>query len=151
MSQWTHILGIIRYDYMAQNCWCSETDGLPECYNPEEKIKLLTTLYNENIPEGSEGPIEVSVINSNRGPIIVLSGDLRDFGNEDVQEIVNWITAVNKEICLQNDKVIDSIDVLVIRDSIISIDVENYPKYKIIFTPEKKEKWEIIEVNKKER
>ncbi len=123
MSQWTHVLGVIRYDYMAQNIWTSETNGRPKCYNPNEKIKLLNKLYKKDIPSGSEGPLQVHIHNSNRGPAVTITGDLRDFGKDEVLNIKYWLNNIDKEIKKYNeDKEFD--DFLEIRDAIISCNVE---------------------------
>lgn len=133
MSQWTHILGVIRYDYMAQVCWCSKTNGRPSCWNPKQKIKILKSLYKKDVPTGSERPIEVKVINSSRGPIVVLSGDLRDFGGDDVKQIVTWLNNISKEVDKDNKKAEDAEDTLDLRDSIVNCDVE-YWSHRLIFS-----------------
>lgn len=146
MSQWTHVLGMIRYDYMAQNCWCSNTGGKPECYNIIEKLKLLRKIYKTNVPSGSEGPLQVSVIRSDRGPIVLFSGDLRDFGEFQIPEILKWLKLTSKSVEDSNKELNDYLNSLSLRDSIISIDIEYYKKYKVLFTPKKK--WEVKEINR---
>jgi hypothetical protein len=147
MSQWTHVLGLIRYDYMAQNIWCSDTGGKPYCYNIKEKIKFLKKIYKKDIPEGSEGPIEISVTNSNRGPVVRLTGDLRDFGLSEVEGIISWLNNVQTNLTKINRKT-DFYDTLSIRDSIVCVDVEYYKNYKFLMFSENKKSWFNMEVKK---
>lgn len=123
MSQWTHVLGTVRYDYIAQNIWCSDTQGRPKSYNPQKKLELLQNLYEQNTPEGSEGPIEIQVTNSERGPIVVLAGDLRDFGLEDVDSILYWLNDIDSEVA-QDSKNEGFFNSMRIRDAIIQCQVE---------------------------
>jgi hypothetical protein len=141
MAQWTHILGTIRYNYWAQNCWCSETKGAPKCYDPKEKIKILEKLYKSEVPSGSDEPIEINVCNSNMGPVVTITGDLRDFYTCDVQKILSWLTNINKEIEELNTSK-EFVDTLEIRDSIILCCVE-YDQDRYIRYNDDTEKWEI--------
>ena len=123
MSQWTHVLGVIRYDSLTQNVW-------PEPMDKEETVrqeaKTIDRLFKTSpLPAGSEGPIEIKTILTNRGPTVVITGDLRDFGNEDVQEILTWITQVCNlvEITCETNKFL-----LFLRDGIIQCKVEGIEK-----------------------
>ena len=96
MSTWTHVSGCIRIDsfqFMPQpdfkkifikNLWGEKDDG--EC----------------NMPSGSEGSLDYRIIrNPNPDAMsaytIAIFGDLRDFGKEDKEELVNWWNRVLNE------------------------------------------------------
>lgn len=148
MSQWTHVLGTIRFDYYAQVIWSSDTDGRPKCYDIQKKIKKLKNIFNKDVPRGSEGPLEIKVINSERGPIVTISGDLRDFGSQnDIKSIINWLDkSIDKiEKYNQNYQFEDHLD---IRDSIISINVEFSQKLIVLVFNENKSKWSQYKISK---
>ena len=88
MSIWTHVLGLVRYDSITQNVW-------PEPKNKgntvAEELEVIRNFYSNNIPEGSEGPLQVDFFLANRGPIVVITGDLRDFAIPQVSGIVKWL------------------------------------------------------------
>jgi hypothetical protein len=132
---------------VAQNCWCSSTGGKPECYNVKEKIKFLKKIYKIDIPSGTEGPIEISVTNSRRGPIVRLVGDLRDFGLNEVKGIVPWLNKIHKKIVKDNYNVKFE-DTLSVRDSIIYVNVEYYKNYKFLMFDKNKKSWIVIEKRK---
>lgn len=96
MSTWTHVSGCIRVDsfsFMPQpdfkkifvkNLWDEKDDG--EC----------------NMPSGSEGSLDYRIIrNPNPDAMsaytIAIFGDLRDFGKEDKEDLVNWWNKVLNE------------------------------------------------------
>jgi len=148
MSQWTHVLGVIKYDYWAQNCWSSDSsrkDKKPDCYDPIGRIKLLKKIYNKNRPEGSEGPVQVSVINSNRGPMVIISGDLRDFGRTEVEKIVKWLNCTTRDVEKEND-LGDDDNTLSLRDYAILCRIEYYSKE--VFIIHDKDKWISKETDK---
>lgn len=119
MSQWTHVLGVVRFDAMAQNC-------LPE---PPNKVAILKAdtefverlFQQDGIPAGSEGPIECQVIMTDRGPTVLLTGDLRDYGKEDLPEIVNWLNAITKQA---HEDAVAQRRVVWLRDAIVWCEVE---------------------------
>jgi len=122
MAQWTHVLGIIRYEYIAQNTWSSETKGKPDYYNPKEKIAVLKQMY-QDMPADLEGRLEVCTFNSERGPVVTIMGDLRHFYQEDVQIIQEWLNSIDARVKTYNeDKVYH--DRLEVRDAIVLCDVE---------------------------
>ncbi len=89
MSQWTHVLGIIRFESMLANV-------RPEPYQKEKRLmdeveKIHNHFQRGHTPSGSEGPIQIETILTNRGPTVVIAGDLRDFGTSDVDGIVSWL------------------------------------------------------------
>ena len=88
MSVWTHIAGVIRVDCIR---------GISEPKFNKIFIKSLWGEYNPdcNMPMGSEGSLDFRVIeNPNRNSIaaytVVIFGDLRDFGTEDIHKIEDW-------------------------------------------------------------
>jgi hypothetical protein len=136
MSQWTHILGVVRFDSMAKNVW-------PEPRNKDEIVKHEADFVHDffqrtNIPSGSEGPIEVETVITNRGPTVLLTGDLRDFGAEDLNSIVDWLNQLKGEInkSFQNEKMM-----LFIRDAVINCNVEFDNRTYIITEDEKSAKF----------
>lgn len=90
MSVWTHVAGVIRVDCFR---WIGE--------QPEFNKIFVRELWNENthgacnMPMGSEGSLDFRVIeNPNKDTIaaytVVIFGDLRDFGAEDIHIIEKW-------------------------------------------------------------
>lgn len=88
MSVWTHIAGVIRVDCIR---------GISEPKFNKIFIKSLWGEHNPdcNMPMGSEGSLDFRVIeNPDRDSIaaytVVIFGDLRDFGAEDIHIIEKW-------------------------------------------------------------
>lgn len=90
MSVWTHVAGVIRVD-------CLRCLGKKPDFN---KI-FVSEVWNENtfgtcnMPMGSEGSLDFRVIeNPNSASLaaytVVIFGDLRDFGAEDIHKIEDW-------------------------------------------------------------
>lgn len=101
MSQWTHVNGSIRFDCFGIGRPMVEPDML------------------KNPPCGSEGPLTVENVVVYRRPhqafiTTSISGDLRDFGEEDVVDIIKWLT----------EHTDDFKDVGIIRSGIVEIAVE---------------------------
>jgi len=121
MSQWTHFLGIVRFDSMNLNVWPEPPDknnlGLQEV----KIIHKLVQMTSE--PRGSEGPIQYETILTNRGPTVVITGDLRDFGYEDLKDVVGWLNYLLKII---NEYALKNKWMIFIRDAIVNCDVEYY-------------------------
>jgi len=103
MSQWTHVNGNIRFDYLP----ISVDDegeferGIKQVFG--EVIDYdhvgLFGKYHEDcpispIPCGSEGSIEYQIYRAPRGYNVGIWGDLRDFGNDEVQEIFDWFKSI---------------------------------------------------------
>ena len=96
MSTWTHVSGCIRVDSFS---------FMPQ---PDFKKIFVKSLWNEkdegecNMPNGSEGSLDYRIIR-NPDPdamsayTIAIFGDLRDFGKEDKEELVNWWNRVLNE------------------------------------------------------
>jgi hypothetical protein len=119
MSQWTHILGVIRYDSMASNCY-----PIPWNHNDIIAMEMDTVSRSYQaglVPYGSEGPLEVDFKLTKRGPTVIITGDLRDFGVENLGNIVEWISESNRRI-LANPDMIKSM--LVLRDVFVNCNVE---------------------------
>jgi len=82
MSQWTHVSGCIRID------------EIPE-YETHTIVNKIQRKFR-NPPTGSEGPINFSIVRTgDHGSIawglVYLWGDLRDFSDEDVPSILDWV------------------------------------------------------------
>ncbi len=133
MSQWTHFLGVMRFDSMALNVW-------PEPHNKEDitqqEADLVYRIWSSNLPMGSEGPIEIKTQITGRGPAVLITGDLRDFGMEELPDVLDWVNrccqavheeAEKKKICL------------FLRDGFVYCDIE-YHKLRIILEDESAEK-----------
>ena len=119
MSQWTHVLGVVRFDSINKL-------ALPELFNKDEiTVSEANQVYrlfvSSNLPSGSEGPIEVNTILTNRGPTVLITGDLRDFGKEDMLEILDWLNDLGRKFY---KAVIGNQSVMMIRDAAVRCDVE---------------------------
>ena len=117
MSQWTHFLGVIRYESMLSNVWPEPADkGRQEWYQVEHVHSSFQRATP--IPTGSEGPISFETILTSRGPTVIITGDLRDFGEDEVQSVVDWLNEV--------DAIGDPHEthILMVRDAMIYCDVE---------------------------
>lgn len=119
MSQWTHVLGVVRFDSIAKNVW-------PEPRDKDYIVKTEADFVHDyfqrgDTPSGSEGPIEFQTTITGRGPTVVLAGDLRDFGKEDLVTIVDWLNKLRENIqkSFHNEKLL-----LCLRDAFIYCDVE---------------------------
>lgn len=91
MSTWTHVAGIIRIDDMKALLTRDKTSL--------DKIFIANTWYrrnkNGNLPTGSEGSLDVEIIDRNEDGtdymrVVSIWGDLRDYSNKNCQEIKNW-------------------------------------------------------------
>ena len=99
MSQWTHVNACIRFDDLR-------LAGLG---------KGTLDMKTGQIPEGSEGPLQFTVIenpdlHAMAAYVALVWGDLRDFGKENVQQIIDYLNAI--------------VDGRAIRSGIAEIDVE---------------------------
>jgi hypothetical protein len=95
MSQWTHVSGVIRFESLAANVY-------PPPPNKNAILELekdiVAQAFREDLPGGSEGPVEVVISYTSRGPTAQITGDLRDFGKEDLGRILEWANAKAKEV-----------------------------------------------------
>lgn len=128
MSQWTHVLGVIRYDSMAKCCY-------PVPWNKDEilevEMKLVSNSYQTAIePSGSEGGLQLGFTLTKRGPTIFVTGDLRDFGLDEIPSILKWVGDADT-LVKEN-----TTSMLFMRDCSINLDVEgNTYKYIIDIDP----------------
>lgn len=130
MSQWTHVAGCIRYDWL-------QIPGVPEM----DFDKVLGTPGDldhmediRNIPAGSEGSIQYEVItNSNHSAIaaynVVIWGDLRGFADGNVPDIKEWFgRAINATFKIWIAGKQQEMRPM-IRSAVLKIDVEYGPTY----------------------
>ena len=120
MSQWTHFLGVVRFDSMNLNVWPKPPQVEKVALHEVNEIHRLFQSVSE--PRGSEGPIDFETVLTNRGPTVVITGDLRDYGYDDLPEVVTWLNEVIFNInSFSNDKGW----MIFIRDSFIRCEVES--------------------------
>lgn len=124
MSQWTHITGVIRFDSILQNMW-------PEPFDKTNKAIEETAIVHDIFqrgkePEGSEGPVKIDTILTNRGPTVVITGDLRSFGVDDLKDVTEWLQG--RTMAVEKDK---RLPMLMVRDTNIICDVEYIGLYLI--------------------
>ena len=141
MAQWLHILGVVRYDYWAQNIWSSETRGKPKSYDPDGKIEMLNQLYKKDLPY-PERYFQVQINNSNSGPIVTISGDLRFVGQEGLHTIQRWLNSIDAAVNQYNENEV-WYEWLVIRDAVVLLDIENSTP--VMLTYEKENGFVIVE------
>lgn len=127
MSQWTHFLGVIRFDSIAQVCY-------PEPRNKKEIVDAEADLVNRvfqtiNSPMGSEGSLEMETRITNRGPTVLITGDLRDYGMEDINEVVVWLNECIKAVSEGAKK---EKRMMLLRDGFIYCDVEFHKLHLIL-------------------
>ena len=118
MSIWTHITGCIRVDDMKMILQ-------PNNKTDFSKIFVRNTWShpndNGNLPTGSEGSIDVEFIErtdddtSDYMRVIALFGDLRDFDEEDCQNVIDWWYSIPQS--LGND--------CIIRQAVLQVSPEN--------------------------
>lgn len=100
MSSWTHVCGCIYYDYFPLDFLetieiedINEediTDHVIQNYIKQGLIKI----FEKDVPTGREGGIEYSAdVKSTRFGVSLI-GDLRDYEEEDTQEIIDWFKRV---------------------------------------------------------
>lgn len=110
MSQWTHVSGIILLDYLTFLI------GDP---------KEIKSLLSENIPTGSEGPVEFRIHKRDdrwsdtdpRWGYIAIFGDLRDYygSDETIGKVKDWFYHVCQSLVSQK---------FIVRQAVVSIEVE---------------------------
>ena len=151
MSQWTHLAGIIRVDSMGSamvrlpsrdklekiNEGITKALGITSSFEDD-----IETCHNCNVPSGSEGSLQYRVSRNTDNDEHSLSwgfvsiwGDLRDFGDEDVQSVVDWfqksLERLEKPEGFKNpadmsmrEKADYMLSAFMIRDAVLSIEVE---------------------------
>jgi len=85
-------------------------------------------------PGGSEGPIKIDTILTNRGPTVVVTGDLRSFGVKNLKEVTGWLQ--DRTNAALNDK---RLSMCIIRDINVICDVEYDGLYIITYDLESKD------------
>jgi len=89
MSQWTHITGIVRFESYNSNVWPVPPNQAKLLM---EEVALVNSLFQRlQPPAGSEGPLQTDALLTNRGPTVVVTGDLRDFGRAEVDGVLTWV------------------------------------------------------------
>jgi hypothetical protein len=149
MSQWTHVLGVIRFEDLDRNIWPKP--------KKDESIKrsiLVNKIFQKDIPSGSEGPLDIQTFVTHRGPTVVLTGDLRDFGLLHVEEICDYLN--NAVSTIEKNKKLMSKEIgipMVVRDAIVFCNVEYHKKQVIIFYDDESEqpKFKITKVSFKSK
>ena len=113
MSRWTHFAGCIRVDSIQSMMPRPKFD---------EIFKTCTFESNErtwkecNVPKGSEGSIQVTVVtnpktSSMAAYAILIYGDLRDFGSkEDIESVRIWFDSVCKQLVMIRQAVLQLFD-----------------------------------------
>lgn len=91
MSQWTHVCGVVRYDDLRRAIYRARPGTF--------------TIELPDPPCGSEGPLTVVTHNGQGGhesfgymTAVMIFGDLRDFGEEDVPELRKWWDRITTEL-----------------------------------------------------
>ena len=147
MSQWTHFLGVMRFDSMALNVW-------PEPHNKEaitnKEADFVHRIWSYNSPMGSEGRMEIKTQITNRGPTVLIVGDLRDFGLADLDEVLTWVNNCCRDV--RKEAEAEGL-IMFLRDGFVYCDVEFY-KTRLIIEDESvsatdPERFYIIEVEQK--
>lgn len=104
MSTWTHVAGIIRIDHLRSLDIkpAPDFDNIFKKFIYDENVDYEIDYDNQkqkwiecNMPKGSEESLDYRVIeNPNKSSIcaytVVIFGDLRDFGKDDVNKIKEW-------------------------------------------------------------
>lgn len=90
MSQWTHVAGCIRIDDLESIM-----------YGTSAMSRIAEAFRVYPLPEGSEGPIQVKIVETREHEsalswgLAYVWGDLRDY--DDAQEVFAWA----KDVCAQ--------------------------------------------------
>ena len=128
MSKWTHIAGLVRVDRLPLNQW-------------RFSLNNLKALFTRDIPQGSEGPLLIAVMegefdqNAIMWANVIVYGDLRDFGDEhDVACVIRWF----KESC---ERILKTKQGTFYRQAILNISVEGGPD--IVLWDKEDEEWHI--------
>ena len=112
----THVVGIIRFDSLLKNTTPSPA-GLPDFLSAQ--MHIVKQKFRAFAPTGAEGSLEIDAVLTNRGPTLIITGDLRDYGVEDMEDFESWLNTTMQDTLkeLQNQMTIK-------RDSVIRVHVE---------------------------
>ena len=135
MSQWTHICGCIRIDFMQAHM------------SDETLIRLIKDKFGKtaqfesseeewvecDVPTGSEGSVQYEVaLTGNQSSlarvVVYIWADLRFFGEDDVNELINWVK--------------NSTDKLFVRQGVVTIGVE-YGKKRVMWFDGETNSWKV--------
>ncbi len=166
MSQWTHVAGIIRIDSMGVAILRGPAEKKVEKIKEAVTKALGNTCDFEssseafaqcNVPGGSEGSLQYTISrNSDEDEhalswgYIAIWGDLRDFGAEDVQSVVDWFQQSLDRLIkpdgfgdpaemTDREKADYMLSAFMIRDAVLSVSVE-YSDTTILLWDEEKKK-----------
>lgn len=129
MSQWTHVLGVVRFDDSDRSVFPK-----PRVDNSVTKADIVHRIFQGDIPGGSEGDLEVQTIITDRGPTVILTGDLRNFGRGEVDEICKYLSDSVDRIKKDERLIGQVLPVpLSVRDAIVDCNVEFYGKRVTIY------------------
>jgi len=126
MSTWAHVLGLIYYDY-----WAMSTHPRPADASMERACEYIyREAQNRAIPCGSEGGLSLDICKGSRGPILVFSGDLRDYENEaEILKFVKSMCDLPENWNKKHNNVAQCVDV---RNLCVSVHVE-FKDYIIVY------------------
>jgi hypothetical protein len=134
MSQWTHVAGMIRVDAMRSVIPARVTDvedviGYSYYYDwdSDDLHKVENASTGPSVPIGSEGPIQYSVnVNPHLPSLaaydVAVWGDLRDFGEESVGQIGDWLARIVTDVKASQR-------LLSLRDLVVKVSVEYGPTF----------------------
>lgn len=119
MSQWTHPMGTVRFDSFNNNVY-------PPPPNKKRiiqaELEQIQSSFQETklLPAGSEGPVEYKIFLTDRGTTVLVIGDLRDYGKDDLMDFPRWLNDVYAIYKLKKPYGIP----LIVRDCFIRLEVE---------------------------
>lgn len=124
MSKWTHVSGLVRFDIYAHTKNKKQDKELVE-----ELLWIIEDGALNNIPQGSEGPIEISVkvdyeverdnnvsVTESNTALLSIHGNLRDFSESDFPIIEGWFKRLTSRDFWQDSKLAVRQAVLLIED-----------------------------------
>jgi len=90
MNTWTEVTGIIECDWISFS-YPDKSKVKKDILNRRTKV---FNILRKNLPEGSQGPININIKNYN---CIIITGSLRDFNSIDIQEKIKpwWDNVIN--------------------------------------------------------
>ena len=127
MSQWTHVHGVIRFDFLRMalprpnfEALLGKTQTLHAMMAAYDRGEDLPDIETK-LPEGSEGTLEWLLWeNPDKNHLaaftVTVFGDLRDYGQPDVdRDLIPWWNAVTLNNPVQG---------LMVRNAVLCVDVE---------------------------
>lgn len=173
MSQWTHVTGIIRLDSMgaivtgpAPTKNLKIREAAVRALGKTSDYHLEPGAWDEcTVPCGSEGSLQYNVYPNSDSDDHALTwgyasiwGDLRDFGIENLQEVYDWFKGSlerlqkpkgfsSPENMVMPEKVEYVLSTFVIRQAVLSIDVEFGPRVVLLWDDDKHAVVKLLSVN----